>query len=180
MIVMGIMALVLAMGAPAIYKVWHKESMQRTVQDLNEILTDVRAKAIFSGKPCEVIFKPQEGRIEKGGFVAQPSENNPDAAANTSDGPSPPVNGGGSITSRPSLNHTDVATIPEGVVLEMLDVNLIEYKDAEFARVRFYPNGTCDELTIILRSTDGEWRKISLEATTGLATIETDPNRFKY
>ena len=29
----------------------------------------------------------------------------------------------------------------------MLDINLTEYKDADVARVRFYPNGTCDELT---------------------------------
>jgi hypothetical protein len=179
MIVMGIMALVLATGAPAIYKVWHKESMQRTVSDINEVLTRARAQAIFSGAPCEVIFHPHEGRIEKGGVAPPPTDNAPGEFQEGQ--PVHPTGGGGGSSSPPSnFSSGDVATIPEGIVLEMLDVNLTEYKDADLARVRFYPNGTCDELTIILRSTDGVWRKISLEVTTGLGTIETDPNRFKY
>ncbi len=37
--------------------------------------------------------------------------------------------------------------------------------------VNFYPNGTCDELTIILRSDQNEWRKLSLEVTTALSTV---------
>jgi hypothetical protein len=61
----------------------------------------------------------------------------------------------------------------------MLDVNLNEYKDAEEAEVRFYPNGTCDEMTLILVSDKNEWRKISLEITTGLASVETDPNKWR-
>ena len=61
---------------------------------------------------------------------------------------------------------------PEDVALEMLDVNLSEFKEAEVARVRFYPNGTCDELTVIFHSLkNNDWRKISLEITTSLATV---------
>jgi len=52
----------------------------------------------------------------------------------------------------------------------MLAVNFVEYKDAGEARVHFYPNGTCDDFTLILRSDQGEWRKISLEVATGLAS----------
>ena len=45
-------------------------------------------------------------------------------------------------------------------------------KDEEMARVRFFPNGTCDEMTIVLHSPDnGEWHKIALEVTTSLATV---------
>jgi prepilin-type N-terminal cleavage/methylation domain-containing protein len=176
MIVMGIMALVLATGAPAIYKVWHKESMQRTVSDIIEVLTRARAQAIFSGAPSEVIFRPHDGKVEKGGRAPPPSDN--PMVDNPEGQPVPPS--GGSSSPPSNFSSGDVATIPEGIVLEMLDVNLTEYKDAEMVRVRFYPNGTCDELTIILRSTEGVWRKITLEVTTGLATIETDPNRFKY
>jgi hypothetical protein len=38
--------------------------------------------------------------------------------------------------------------------------------------VRFFPNGTCDEMTLVLRSDKNEWRTISLEVTTGLASVE--------
>ena len=61
----------------------------------------------------------------------------------------------------------------ENCTIEMLDVNLTEYKDAQVARVRFYPNGTSDELTLVLRSDKGDWRTIRLEITTGLPTVST-------
>ena len=67
----------------------------------------------------------------------------------------------------------------DDVNIEMLDVNLRPCKDDEIARVRFFPNGTCDEMTLILRSSKAEYRKISLEITTGQATVESDPNKWR-
>jgi type II secretion system protein H len=55
--------------------------------------------------------------------------------------------------------------------VEMLDVNLQECKDFDTVKVRFFPNGTCDEMTLVLRSNNDEWRKISLEITTALPTV---------
>ena len=43
------------------------------------------------------------------------------------------------------------------------------YSQSEWTRVRFYPNGTSDEMTVIFHSDKGEFRKITLEPTTGLA-----------
>ena len=54
----------------------------------------------------------------------------------------------------------------------MLDVNLMDQMEAPEARVRFFPNGTCDEFTLVLRSEKGEMRKITLESTTGLWDVE--------
>jgi len=62
--------------------------------------------------------------------------------------------------------------LPNRVRLEMVDVNFIEYKDQEEAIARFYPNGTSDEMTILLLSDQGESRKISLEVVTALADLE--------
>jgi len=59
--------------------------------------------------------------------------------------------------------------LPDNVILEMLDVNFSEYKDADSAVVRFFPNGRCDDLTIILSSVQNQWRMISLDITTGIA-----------
>jgi type II secretion system protein H len=55
--------------------------------------------------------------------------------------------------------------------IEMLDVNLQECKDLDKVKVRFFPSGTCDEMTLVLQSNSGEWRKISLELTTALPTV---------
>jgi type II secretion system protein H len=59
--------------------------------------------------------------------------------------------------------------------IEMLDVNLREYKDADVAKVRFFPNGTSDELTLVLRSDKNEWRTIKLEITTALPVVSNGP-----
>jgi prepilin-type N-terminal cleavage/methylation domain-containing protein len=70
-------------------------------------------------------------------------------------------------------------TFGEDVQIEMLDVNLLEYKDTDLARVHFFPNGMSDEMTLILRSDANEWRKISLEITTGLASLDSDPHHWR-
>jgi len=52
-----------------------------------------------------------------------------------------------------------------------LYVNLKDQMEADEAHVRFYPNGTSDEFTIVLES-KGEIRKISLECVTGLPAVQ--------
>ena len=64
------------------------------------------------------------------------------------------------------------ARLPDELVVEMVDVNLRECKDEEEARVRFYPNGTCDSLTVVLQWRMQQWRKISVDMVTGRAEME--------
>ena len=149
MVVVGIMGLVLAMGAPTLYKFFHKEGFRKSVGDMMEVCSTARARAILSQTTTELVFHPQERSCEAAGAVT----------------------GGWGAWARSAKFEDDV-------VIEMLDVNLSEYKQAEEARVRFFPNGTCDEMTLIVR-VGSEWRKISLELTTGLASLETDPNKWK-
>ena len=60
--------------------------------------------------------------------------------------------------------------LPNNVDIAMLDINLLDYGASEAAYVHFFPNGTCDELTLVLHCGD-EWEKISLEFSTALATV---------
>jgi hypothetical protein len=62
----------------------------------------------------------------------------------------------------------------------MIDVNFVEHKELETARVRFHPNGTCDEFTLIVQDPEhDQWRKITLEVVTALADVTTDPQKWK-
>jgi prepilin-type N-terminal cleavage/methylation domain-containing protein len=156
MVVMGIAAIVLSTGVPIVYTSLRKEPFRQAVTDIVEVCSNARARAILSGQMTEVVFHPQERRMEiTGGGAAQAR----------------PVTSfqifGGAQTKPDGL----AAAIPDEVGLEMLDVNLSEYKDSEMARVRFYPNGTCDEMTIVLRSEGGEYRKITTEVTTALVNV---------
>jgi len=80
------------------------------------------------------------------------------------------------VSFRPADNRLDSSidksvTLPDGIAMEGIGINLMDFSKTEESRVRFFPNGTCDELTLVLHSGD-DWRKITLEFSTALATAE--------
>jgi prepilin-type N-terminal cleavage/methylation domain-containing protein len=171
MVVVAIIGIVMTMSVPIVYKISHKEALRQAVSDVVEVCSHARAQAIMQGSMTEVVFHPKERHLEVGaGSGPRPTPDQPAPVAVANSGPAP---------------SGMSAQIADRIVIEMLDVNLSEYKDAELARIRFYPNGTCDEMTLILHSLqpdqkyDDAWRKISLEVTTGLASVESDPRRFR-
>ena len=168
MIVVAIMAVVMTMSVPMVYHMFRKEGMRKAVTEVVEVCSNARRQAIMSGTMSELVFHPKEHRFEISSAPARPRPENGEAPPITFDSPS-----------HTSVDGGTAGVISERLIIEMLDVNLIECKDADEVRVRFYPNGTCDEMTLILHSDQGEWRKIALEVTTSLADVETDPNKFK-
>jgi type II secretory pathway pseudopilin PulG len=156
MVVVGIMGLILAMGIPNIYQLAKKEGMRRAVNDMTEVCSNARAQAILQGRQVDVIFHPVDRRFEIGSGAAPVA---PGLDVGEGEAKPSPALAPGTGTS---------GVIPEDIYLEMLDVNLLEYNQSEWTRVRFFPNGTSDEMTIIFRSDKNEYRKLSLEPTTGL------------
>ena len=80
------------------------------------------------------------------------------------------------VSFRPADNRLDSSigksvTLPDGVAMEAIGINLMDFSETEESRVWFYPNGTSDELTLVLHSGD-EWRKITLEFSTAIASSE--------
>ena len=156
MVVVGIIGMIMAMGAPTLYRMLHRQGFSKTVGDVLELCSAARAQAILQGAPTEIVFHPQERRCELGA-------------------------GAGARAAQSGAPRSPARTVALGdhAAIEMLDVNLSECKDAPVARVRFFPNGTSDEMTLILRSDRNEWRKISLEITTGLASMDSDPHHWR-
>jgi type II secretion system protein H len=164
MVVVAIMAIVIATSIPFIRSGLRKEALNQAIRDVEEVCYNARRSAILQGKMAEVIFHPKDRTFQVSGASAPASSaeaSSPDASTAL------PANSGQS------------GRIPDSLMVDMLDVNLAEYKDSDEARVRFYPNGTSDELTVILHNEKGEYFKIALEATTGLPTFETNPSKFK-
>lgn len=156
MVVMGIMAIIFTIGIPSILLMWRKEGMRKATADVLEVCSKARAQAILSGTPKDIVFHPRERRLAIGGGGG--------------DAPPPEGDSEGAVRS-PSASGSS-AEIPEDITIEMLDINLLEYRESDWARVRFFPNGMCDEMTLILRSSKNEWKKITLEVTTGLASVD--------
>lgn len=142
MVVIGIFAVVLAMGAPQFIRLARGEPMRETVAGLIEVCANARARAIFSGQTTSVVFRPGDRAFAV------------DGAEDSAAGRMPGSGLSGTI-------HMELG-------LEMLDVNLAEYREAEAVRVRFFPNGTADELTLVLSGRD-QWRKVTVDPVTGFA-----------
>lgn len=142
MLVMGILALVLGMGIPTFYKAMHKEPMRRALTGVTQVFANARAQAIVQGKTVRVVFHPLEGTFAIEG-------------------------GGGNGAGQVGTS----GVIEDSLGIEMLDINLVEFRDADVAPVRFFQNGTTDEFTLILHSDRNEWQKLSLEPTTGIVTV---------
>ena len=159
MVVVGIMAIVMTMSVPLVYKVRNREAMNKAVRDVTEVCSQARAQAILQGKTTELLFYPKDKRCQVGGYAGEKAPVPAEESGEPGLPPPPPANSG--------LG----ATISDTLAIEMLDVNLTEYKDKDFARVRFFPNGTCDEFTLVLHSDKGEWYKIWLEITTSLVNV---------
>ena len=162
MMVVAILGLMLTMGVPAILRTMHQEPLRKAVNDVVTICSHARAQAILHGVTTTIVFHPQSGEMA---LMVLATTN---AAAGFASraapaGETPPASAGAA-----ALNSTQFG---DSITIDMLDVNLSEYKNADEARVRFFPDGTSDEMTLIINSGD-QYRKITLEVPTGLASTE--------
>ena len=162
MMVVAIIGLMMTIGVPAILRTTRQEPMRKAVNDVMEICSHARAQAVLQGVTTMVVFHPQSRQVAIAGVeTANLADNSAQSVVPTS-GSKPSTSGAS------SLNSTQFA---DSITIDMLDINLLEYKDADEARVRFFPNGTSDEMTLVLHSGD-QYLKITLEVTTGLASVE--------
>jgi len=165
MVVVGIMGLILGTGVPIVYKVLHRAPMAEALKGIQEVCSNARAQAIMQGKEVNVIFHPRDGRLEIGSAAAAPATNTPEQV--------PPANPANAVPAA-AVQSGRAARFSDHIRIDMLDINQIkghDFNHDEIAYVRFFPNGTSDELTIILSSDRGEQRGVVLEVTTGLATV---------
>ena len=162
MIVVAIIGLLAAMGVPAILQVLRKDGMRKAVSDVMDVCSDARARAILRGQTTEVVFHPAEKRLEIADAPLGDLQTPPPGTLMNNSGTTPP-------TPSPS-NTKGPVVLPDNVDIAMLDINLLDFGASDVARVRFFRNGTCDELTLVLHSGD-EWQKITLEYSTALSSV---------
>jgi len=151
MMVVAIMGLVMAMGVPSILSVAHEGPLRKAVNDVVEICSHARAQAILSGTTTVVVFHPRAGVMDYGSGVDR-------TAMSTRVGQKP-------VTS---------TKFDRSVNVGLLIVNELDLTEpvGDVANVRFFKDGTCDEFKMELDA-GGEFRVITFEVSTALATVET-------
>jgi len=159
MVVVAIIGLIAAMGIPSLLMMVRKEGMRKAVSDVMDACSEARARAVFSGHPVCLTLYPKENRWE---VVDSPGGPAPDALVDDTAPPPPPK-------STSPWKDAAAGRLPDNVQFAMVDVNLMDFLESDQAFVHFQPDGTCEEMTLVLHSGD-EWRKITLEFSTSLAT----------
>ncbi len=167
MVVVGIMGVVLAMGIPSIYGAWRKQPMTQSIKEIVEVCSNARARAILQGSMTEVVFSGLEGTISLNSAAAPAADGlqvvGPEAA------PPPSLPPGAGLATK----------LPDTVAISKLFVNGLNAMEMSIVRVRFFPNGTCDDLILQLRSDRNEVAEITLELTTGLTIVKHNWNEFR-
>lgn len=166
MIVVGMAALVLTLSVPFVQRTLHQDATQTAVKTFMDGLQNARSIAILGNQATEFIVRPAEGAVSvvvtpPRSFTAAP----PDVTAVSAEAD-------GVARPKAKLPPPFAGRLGDTVRLELLDVNFEEKRDAEEARVRFFPNGTSDEFTVVFRVGTGQWRKISLDMITGTPVLE--------
>ncbi len=160
MIVLSILAIVLATGVPSMLRALEKEGLRKAQSDLVEACSHARAQAILSGRPMELVIRAEGNQV-----LVEPLKTSP---GNTSES-------GLQNPDAPTLSKfapkNFAVRLDEEIGIRLLYVNFKDHMEFPEARVRFFPNGTCDEFTIMFFSPKGE-RKLSLDVVTGLADVE--------
>ena len=159
MIVVGIVAIIMAMGIPSFAKLYRKGPMRQAMSDIQEACGKARSEAILKGVTVEMHVDVKGKRLSVSGVSSGNAEVDPFAQELGTGGRTEAVTGFS-------------ATLGENIVIELLAVNLNEVIDEDDVAVRFYPNGTSDEFWLVIRSGEGEVRKFSLEVTTALVQLE--------
>ena len=164
MVVVGIMAIIVAIAMPSIYQQAHKDGMRQAVADLSEACSTARARAVLNGVATEVRIRPGDRTINVVEGAAAPASTRGSSFHFENEQLVERHAGGGAIFT---------AKISDRIIIEFIGVNLIpDLQQLDEVTCLFYPNGTSDELVVLIRSDQGEIRKITTEVVTGIADVE--------
>ena len=147
MVVIAIIGLVAAMGMPSLIRAVQKEGMRKALSDFQDVCFTARERAIFSKQKTSVLIHPAAGDFSVDGATAG------------------------------TMNHGKVAAglLPADIKFAMLDIFRQDYLESDWARIFFYPDGTCDESVVVFLGR-GESEKITLDYATA-TPIVSDVNQ---
>lgn len=180
MIVVMIIGIIASIGIPPVFNAVRKGPMRQAISDLEEGCQKARMLAILRGRPAELMLTGDGAMSVVLAPEDQPAGGN--SPGQGTDTGAPLLSADGS-SSAPAVVPPEVsfsAHLPDSIAFEHLIVNRRDILESErrgtleldSARVRFYPNGTCDELSATLLSGQNELRRLTLEISTGRTDVE--------
>lgn len=166
MVVVAILGILTTISLPRLITSMRKAPMNQAISNLQEACRHARMKAVLEGQPAEIVIEAGSGAI----LVRRMSETATPGEAARSGETGPMV---AEDATRRRGRVQDLRTrLPDSVAFRKLVVNLRDMMDYAEARVRFFPDGTCDAFEAELFSEQNEVRVLRLEITTGRDIVE--------
>lgn len=165
MIVIAIMAVVMSLSIPTFYRSLEKDTIRKATRDILDWCADARAQAIINGRPCDLVIRPGERMLlpQLAPAEGQSGEEMLLAELERRFSEASGEEGGGKVA----------GMLPEDIAIMFIGVNFVpDLQNFEEVRVRFYPNGTGDEFTLLIRSDRNEWRKFTMDVATAVINWE--------
>ena len=160
MVVVGIMAVIFAIGIPSVYQQMRKDTIRQAVKDIAEACMEARKRAILTGRTTEVRIRPLDRTINVIEGASGTESTASSFAFHGDEIVEKPASGGGiysaKFSDRISIFYAEVNS----------EVNLQELP--EFTCL-FRPNGTCDLMGIVLRTETAETWTVFTDEVTGIA-----------
>jgi prepilin-type N-terminal cleavage/methylation domain-containing protein len=156
MIVISIVAIFMTVGIPSLMRGLEKDDLSRAIRDTIEGCKTARDRAILQGIPWVFIVR-ENGQMD---VHAAPQEDLRKGARSTA----------ASSKAIPASPYSGFPRqLGEDVMIQLIDVNFISHMELPEARVRFFPNGTADEFTVVY-NWKGRQRSVTIDIVTGGAT----------
>jgi prepilin-type N-terminal cleavage/methylation domain-containing protein len=154
MIVVAIIAIVMTAGIPSMMRAMQRDDLARAVHDTIEGGKTARDRAILQGIPYEFVLR-ENGEMDVRAL--------PPARQRTS----MPFQAAGSPGKSEGAPYSGFPRkLGEDVMIQLVDVNFVNHMQDAEARVRFFPNGTCDEFTVVY-AWQGKQRTVTADIVTG-------------
>ena len=180
MVVIGILAIVLTVSIPAVYRYFHPNPMQKALDQVLEACRDARELAVLQTRTTALVINIRNKSFSVGGASAPRPEASADYPELGATPPPPPPPRSSPVSSSKGISGF---SLPEGVEIEGVGINRLDYTEDEQVEVRFYPKGTSDNFRLVLhaflKSSGDERRLIYLDPITGHADYEVDVLKFQ-
>jgi prepilin-type N-terminal cleavage/methylation domain-containing protein len=156
MIVISIIAIVMTTGVPSLMRALSKDELARAVHDTIEGCKTARDHAILQGIPYEFVIR-EDGTLNVRGLP-------PEQGITT--GPAGAMGGTGPARTPSGPYAGFPRKLGEDVAIQLIDVNFVNHMQESEAHARFFPNGTCDEFTVVY-ACKGKQRTVTADIVTG-------------
>jgi len=167
MIAIGIMAVVMAISIPRMYRTVERDSIRRATQDVLDVFQRARTQAIVHGRPVKLVIRPQEqvfiimplseAEVSEEEYIARELE--------TSQQQNEVM---------PPKKNENTMQLSDRMQILFIGVNFVpDLQKSEMVGVRFYPNGTSDEFSMLIHSDPNENRLFQLDVPTALLNWKT-------